>query len=335
MERNDRDAVLDCIAKLLETYEPLDPHQIMSPADAFFAYRLLLYRNPDPSLELRGLLSPVQTYAAFLAGLLASDEFFRTGGLIPANRHLMAEVEGFRFWFDTTDREMGVRMGLGVYEPKSVELVRRIVRPGMCCLDVGAQTGFYTCLMASLVGRRGTVYAFEPMPANYNLLVKNVRENGYSPWVHHYQRAASDTTKAIHGSLISHMWVAGHVDGAEAADIEAVRIEDIVRGKVDFMKIDVEGHEPAALEGMASLLRDSQPLIVSEVNEYWLQTGSHSSGEAYLGLLMDLGYDIYNVADPQKPLTRRSLPASIDSPPIDIIAVPRGRTVQEYTRVPG
>src|SRR5689334_10107677 len=103
MKSIDRDAVLESMAMLLEAYEPLDPQRALSPADAFFAYRLLLYRNPDPSLELPGLLSSAQTYAAFLAGLLASDEFYRTGGLIPAHRSLMAEVEGFRFWFDTTD----------------------------------------------------------------------------------------------------------------------------------------------------------------------------------------------------------------------------------------
>ena len=49
----------------------------------------------------------------------------------------------------------------------------------MTCIDAGAQTGFYTCLMASVVGETGMVYAFEPMPASYELLVKNVQENRF------------------------------------------------------------------------------------------------------------------------------------------------------------
>ena len=67
-----------------------------------------------------------------------------------------------------------------LYDPGTLELCSRLgVAPGWRCLDVGAQTGFYTCLMASRAGPGGSVVAIEPMPQSFELLARNVAENGY------------------------------------------------------------------------------------------------------------------------------------------------------------
>ena len=47
----------------------------------------------------------------------------------------------------------------------------------MRCIDAGANTGYYACRMGMLVGELGKVYAFEPMPANFRILQKNIDEN--------------------------------------------------------------------------------------------------------------------------------------------------------------
>src|SRR5437763_366965 len=77
----------------------------LNPADAFGAYRLLLGRNPAAE-ELRSLLESCQTLRQFLESLTTTVEFERSAGFLPPNRVLMSEVEGFRFWFNTSDREM-------------------------------------------------------------------------------------------------------------------------------------------------------------------------------------------------------------------------------------
>jgi FkbM family methyltransferase len=322
------DRVFDSVTTLLQAYRPIDPGDQICPADAFFAYRLLLSRHPDKATELPNLASTSQTYREFLTSLLDSQEFYQTGGFLPPHAVLMAEVEGFRFWFDTSDREMGVRMALGIFEPRVVQLLKRLLRPGMTCIDAGAQTGFYTCLMASHVGPTGTVYAFEALPASYNLLAKNVRENNFGARVRPYQKAVSAAATSIDGSLVSNMWVAGRVAGTPTARVESVRAEEIVTEHVDLIKIDVEGHEPAAIAGMRSLLRRDRPIIISEVNEYWLRTCSHSSAEEYLALLRSLDYDIFNVDDIKTPLV--SGPLALGTPDaMDIVAFPRGYSVDE------
>src|ERR1700687_1672184 len=62
-------------------------------------------------------------------------------------------------------------------EPEATSIVRRIIRPGDVVIDVGANFGWYTTLLAELVGESGHVYSFEPVPAAHDRLVENVRLN--------------------------------------------------------------------------------------------------------------------------------------------------------------
>jgi tRNA A58 N-methylase Trm61 len=109
----------------------------------------------------------------------------------------MAELKDFRLWFNTGDREMGMVMASGQYEPRSVLLLKSIIRPAMKCIDAGAHIEFYTCLIASLVGETGKVYFFEPMPSHFELLIKNIEENHLQQIVKTYNLACSD----IYGDL--------------------------------------------------------------------------------------------------------------------------------------
>src|SRR5262245_21336678 len=145
---------------ILFSYKHLDYGRRLNPVDAFFAFRLLLGRNPDLTHELPQILSDTRTYREFLADILNSDDFSQGIGFMPRNRVFMAKLADFCLWFNTGDREMGMVMASGHYEPHSVEAIKKILRPGMMCIDAGAHIGFYTCLMASIVGPTGRVYAF-------------------------------------------------------------------------------------------------------------------------------------------------------------------------------
>lgn len=67
-------------------------------------------------------------------------------------------------------------MLLGCYEQGTTALCKKILRPGMTVVDVGAHIGYYTRLFARLVGPHGKVYAFEPHPDNFAILQRNVRK---------------------------------------------------------------------------------------------------------------------------------------------------------------
>jgi FkbM family methyltransferase len=305
------DLLVNGFRGLLESYGPADPDEAINPADAFFLYRLMLGRNPSVALELPALLHRPATFRDLRQRVLDSDEFAKGGGLTPPHRLWMTEVESFRFWFNTSDRDMGLAMAMGRYEPESVSIIRTILRPGMTCIDAGAQTGFYTCLMASLVGKQGTVHAFEPMPANYALLARNVDENRFTARVHSHQLACSNAAGEIAASRVGAMYVAGAVPGCPAVSMPAARVDEIVQGHVDLIKIDVEGHEPAAIEGMRRLIQQSHPIIVSECNEYWLKHCSATTSAAYIELLNSFDYQVFDINDlsvavtPESPLLQR------------------------------
>ena len=228
------DLLLNGFRTLLESYRPADPDETVNPADAFFIYRLLLGRNPNVASELPALLQEPGTFRELRQRVLDSDEFAKGGSLTPPHRLWMTALEGFRFWFNTSDRDMGVVMAMGQYEPESVRFIRKVLRPGMTCIDAGAQTGFYTCLMASVVGEGGMVHAFEPMPASYELLVKNVQENRFETRVRTYQLACSNAATEIEASQVGAMYVAGAVPGCPPVSMRAIPVDEIVQGPVDL-----------------------------------------------------------------------------------------------------
>ena len=88
------------------------------------------------------------------------------------------EVLGSKMWIDPSSPS-AIDMIYGTYESDTVQVFRELVQPGMTVVDVGAHVGFYTLLAARLVGTNGRVYAFEPNPEVYNILVRNIQINGY------------------------------------------------------------------------------------------------------------------------------------------------------------
>lgn len=163
------------------------------------------------------------------------------------------------------------------------------------------------------------------MPANYEMLTRNVRENRFEPRVVGYPLAASNKAASMEVSMLSNMIVLGDVQGAQKANIQSVKIDDVVQERIDFIKMDIEGHEPSALEGMSGIINAHHPVIVTEANEYWLRTCSNSSGNAYLDSLISLGYDVYREDNLTAPLAGGVATDVLDS--INLVAVPRGQQI--------
>jgi FkbM family methyltransferase len=195
----------------------------------------------------------------------------------------------------------------------------------MRCIDAGAQTGFYSCLMASKIGPGGHVYAFEPLDRSYAMLVRNVNENQFQDRVESFQIACSDSTSGLEASDVSNMFVMGKVEGAPVVHVPTTTLDESVQGPIDLVKIDVEGHEPAVLRGMHKLIAIKKPIIFSEVNPYWLRTISQTEPQDFLAAIRALGYEIYNAANPGEKVPEALTLGELES--IDIVALPEGVTL--------
>lgn len=189
----------------------------------------------------------------------------------------------------------------GVFEAQETELIKRKVEPGDVVLDLGANIGYYTLILARLVGPEGKVYAFEPDPTNFALLEKNLRANGYEN-VELVQKAVSNKNKKLRLYLSEenrgdHRLYDSH-DGRAFVEVESVRLDDYFQGyggRVDFIKMDIQGSEGGALLGMTDLLQNHRDVKI--LSEFW-PVGLKRFGIDplyYLQLLQQHGFTVYDL----------------------------------------
>ena len=186
---------------------------------------------------------------------------------------------------------------LGVWEAFETQLLLRYLKPGDCFLDVGANIGYFTVIAAARVGDSGCVYAFEPEPANFALLRRNLELNGVERQVCAQQAALADSE----GELQLHLHpdnLGDHQVFASAANrvrvtVPSLRGADALAGKKDsvqLVKIDTQGAEHMVVQGLMPLLQASLPglRMIVELTPFSLR-GAGSSGAELIGLLAELG----------------------------------------------
>ena len=152
----------------------------------------------------------------------------------------------------------------GLYEPGVVRYLKRTLRPGMCCIDAGANVGFFTLLMAGRVGGEGKVIAFEPTRKTHAVLLENLELNSSRNVVPECL-ALSDHEGEISfhegppgfdvynsAGTVSHPSAAGKE--FVAVVVPCTTIDGYLGRKgiagVDVVKVDVEGSELSVLKGM-------------------------------------------------------------------------------------
>jgi FkbM family methyltransferase len=172
---------------------------------------------------------------------------------------------------DTRDVQIATHLAMdGFWESWVTLAVARHVRPGWRCVDVGANYGYYTVLLAALAGPAGRVWACEPNPDVARLLRTTVRLNGFEQTVEVLEEAAADRAGELTlsvpevevGSRLNGSVAATH-PGGRAYPVRARPLDAICGGeRVDFVKIDAEGAEPAIWDGMAELRRANPDLTV-------------------------------------------------------------------------
>lgn len=219
-----------------------------------------------------------------------------------------AEVQGHTMFLDPQD-SLGLSI-FGEWEPFETDLIKKYVGRGDIVLDIGANIGYYTLIFARLVGDDGKVFAFEPDPENFALLKKNVEVNAYRN-VTLVQKAVSNENKRIRlylsvGNKGDHR-IYDSANNRPSVAVDAVRLDDFLNefiGRVDFIKMDIQGAEGKALEGMSMLVRSSKQVKI--ITEFW-PSGLEQSGvnpRQYLRLLSDFGFTLYQIDE-----TRRTINA--------------------------
>ena len=220
---------------------------------------------------------------------------------LPAERYPVLPcagiLQGFRM---RVDWQIHRSFAYGTWEPEVVQAIQQEVNPGMNVLDLGAQSGFYTLLLSRLVGPEGQVFAFEPLPANFRLLDENVRLNDLQNVVVKHE-AVAQASGYLSFQFPHHekSLVAGPLyedDDLGTLTVKGISMDDIaLRAKVpiNFVKMDIEGAEWAALQGAEGLLREFHPGLMVELHD----RVSQDAQNPVVAYLQQLGYEVEWLGD--------------------------------------
>ncbi len=171
-----------------------------------------------------------------------------------------------------------------IYEPLETELVKKLVKKGDVVLDLGANIGYYTLLMAKLVGDKGKVFSFEPEPQNFTLLKKNVEINNYQNVT--LEECAIGKKSGKTELFLSEFGAAMHTIYEseychKPIEIKIVSLDDYfnnkeLKNKISFIKIDIEGSEFPCLQGMRNILNanNSLKLLIEFMPEALIDFGT-------------------------------------------------------------
>jgi FkbM family methyltransferase len=165
--------------------------------------------------------------------------------------------------------------GLYAVEEDQTAFFRRLVRRDMVVFDVGAHIGYYTLQAAARVGPGGQVHAFEPVQRTYAALTRNIELNRLrnvraQRRIVHQRRGLLEIFPASPGNTAmatlrrSAGATMGRSERVEAIDLDSYVAEHAI-SRVDVIKMDIEGSEPAVLAGMPRLLAQPGLRLLVEV----------------------------------------------------------------------
>lgn len=178
-------------------------------------------------------------------------------------------------------------MAVGLYEIDTYRLLRARLKPGAWFVDCGANLGYFTLLASKWVGETGRVDAIEPDLLNRSRLTAHLAENAANNvTVHPF--AASDAKGEIEffhptGATANHGMATLYrslTPSAESYAVQTTRLDDLLAGLrdgvPDVIKIDVEGAELVAIEGMRKILQaDCPPTLIVEHNHETSAAAGH------------------------------------------------------------
>lgn len=190
------------------------------------------------------------------------------------------------------------------FEPRTVEIIKKYLSEKGNFLDIGANIGYFSLIASRRIGKEGTVYAFEPTPNTISRLKKNISLNNLCN-IEVIEKAVSNKAGIVifktPSASIRNSGRSSMRDIEEhyiTLNVETVTIDSMLNSfkKISLIKMDIEGAEGLALEGMEGLINRDRPVIIMELSDKYLKQMGYS-GELVLAFLRDKKYKVYDVCD--------------------------------------
>lgn len=175
-----------------------------------------------------------------------------------------------------------LKQGLyGKWEKESLRIWSHLSSGAEVILDVGSNTGIYT-LLAFNNNSKAKVLSIEPVPVNFEVLVKNIIANGHQPCAEMVALSDNEGVAKMfmlkdrlnYMTSVNENRYALHPEISGKHEVVEIKVPIVTYGrlaekhqitKVDLIKIDVEGHELAVIRSMLSMIKRDLPIILLEV----------------------------------------------------------------------
>lgn len=185
-----------------------------------------------------------------------------------------------------------------VWEAMETAFVLANVRPGDVFVDVGANIGYFSMLAAQRQPSR--VLAVEPVGKTFGVLTRNVRHNGLDDVIHPVNVALGSQASTVR--LVCTRGPKNHVEyavGGNDRDLDKVEatlttLDSLLKspdapGRVDFIKVDIEGYEHEFLKGARETIACFKPMMLMEVEQHRLEKFGVQASDVFR-FLAELGY---------------------------------------------
>lgn len=192
----------------------------------------------------------------------------------------------------------------GTREPGHVAQVKGNITHGMSGIDLGANIGYYALMEAQLTGEQGTIYAIEPAPGNIDLLKRNIKANGFDTKfvVSQYLVGDHDGTGRLQMSALSNRHSISTDGEGDSIEIPMITLDTFMERNnlepkdVQFLRMDIEGYEVMAFQGMKKLMAAGTPLkIFIEFHPGWYGRWGWTF-ERFLDYLESFGFRVRSLA---------------------------------------
>jgi FkbM family methyltransferase len=250
---------------------------------------------------------------------------------------VIVERHGIRYHLDLHEGiDFSIYL-LGSFEPGTHKTLKELVKPGDTVFDIGANIGAHTLTLAQSVGPTGKVYAFEPADFAFEKLRRNLALNpdlqtrAFPQQVLLAANLSEQREPEIYASWplesdgSRHPKHRGQLVSTSRATVDTLDAFTARQGitALNLIKIDVDGHELAVLQGATETLRRFHPMLVMEMSPYVHAEHGHNFAE-FVALLKNAGYSLTNTDSGQ--------PVLLDAAQLERL-IPDGASINVVARV--
>ncbi len=218
------------------------------------------------------------------------------GRVFDLEKKQVVQLDGFSLLVMPNDYIGAAIIQDKIYEPHVTALIKKVLGKDDVFLDLGANLGYFTMLTSSIVKGNGKVIAFEPNPQNLQLIYSSILQNEAKNIVV-YPYAVSNVatilrfvTVGSNGGVVTQ----NSKEQNHSLLVQSVTLDSMLKDEpvINFIKIDIEAHEPFALAGMVQLVRKHQPKIITEFHPWAMEKNNTAKPIEYLDQIFDLGYTV-------------------------------------------